>query len=343
MSTNELPEELKGSAELLQEQIQGKELQDVEDVATDDYPDAAVENARMALRWKEETGNPNDCGTQVGWERANQLDNGEDLSEDTINRMVSFFSRHEATQEPDEPKTDCSRMMWKAWGGDEGFRWAESKQEEFTNAREASTGKEEWEHTMRELFDRVWAEDTDKELLEFSNSQVPEFVKTRLRETILSGDAVFSDIESLAGTDLMDFRTQLADGLTQDGWTLGDITGRIMDIDDGISREQAETVARTETAAAVNSAREQAYEETGMAEGEKFYWTGSLDNRTTEACRWLIQETNPNEGGTPVSLEKLRELIAEAPTHDPEMQDDLARPENYVVHPNERKTYTRDV
>jgi len=54
-------------------------------------------------------------------------------------------------------------------------------------------------------------------------------------------------------------------------------------------------------------------------------------------------KTNPNEGGTPVSLEKLRELIAEAPTHDPDMQDDLARPENYVPHINCRKTYARDV
>jgi len=34
-------------------------------------------------------------------------------------------------------------------------------------------------------------------------------------------------------------------------------------------------------------------------------------------------------------------LIEEAPEHDPEMQDDIARPENYVVHPNERKTFTR--
>jgi len=28
---------------------------------------------------------------------------------------------------------------------------------------------------------------------------------------------------------------------------------------------------------------------------------------------------------------------------DDDMQNDLARPENYVVHPNERKTYSRDV
>jgi hypothetical protein len=80
-----------------------------------------------------------------------------------------------------------------------------------------------------------------------------------------------------------------------------------------------------------------------MAEGEKFYWTGSLDDRTTEACKWLIQETNPNENGEPVSLGKLKELIAEAPKHDDDMPNDMARPENFTVHINERKTFTRDV
>jgi len=34
-------------------------------------------------------------------------------------------------------------------------------------------------------------------------------------------------------------------------------------------------------------------------------------------------------------------LIEEAPEHDDSMQNDLARPENYVVHPQERKTFTR--
>ena len=89
-----------------------------------DYPKAAQENARRAISIKEET--ESDCGTQVGWERANQLDNGEALSMDTINRMVSFFARHEENKDGD-PKEDCGALMWLAWGGDEAKRWAESK------------------------------------------------------------------------------------------------------------------------------------------------------------------------------------------------------------------------
>lgn len=335
---------------------------------SDFVPNTDIENTvDGVLEFIDAHGLPNPDAQREGAARANQLKNhaadNDPLAPEFWQEISNFHARHRAqgnhvcdestlpakATEVDNSKFDKCYFDngWfsdKTWGGDAGQEQADRIVSAIEDTEGVSlSATEEWEHTMRELFDRVWADDTDKELLEFSDTQIPEFVATRLRDVILSGDAVFSDIESLAGTDLMDFRTQLADGLTQDGWTLGDITGRIMDIDDGISREKAETVARTETAAAVNSAREQAYEETGMAEGEKFYWTGSLDDRTTDACRWLIQETNPNHGGTPVSLEKLRELIAEAPTHDPEMQDDLARPENYVIHPGERKTYTRDV
>jgi len=37
----------------------------------------------------------------------------------------------------------------------------------------------------------------------------------------------------------------------------------------------------------------------------------------------------------------LKELIEEAPEHDDQMQDDLARPENFVIHPQERSTWAR--
>jgi len=38
-----------------------------------------------------------------------------------------------------------------------------------------------------------------------------------------------------------------------------------------------------------------------------------------------------------------KELIAEAPTHDPDLPDDIARPEAFTTYPNERKTFTRAV
>jgi hypothetical protein len=92
-----------------------------------DYPKQASENAKIALRWAEENG-WGDCGTPVGKTRANQLANGESISRDTIARMAAF-ERHR--QNSDKELGDgCGRLMWLAWGGDEGVEWAQRKLEQ---------------------------------------------------------------------------------------------------------------------------------------------------------------------------------------------------------------------
>ena len=92
-----------------------------------DYPEQAKENAKIALRWAEENG-WGSCGTAVGKQRANQLAKGEPISEDTIARMAAF-ERHR--QNSDKELGDgCGRLMWLAWGGDEGIAWAQRKLEQ---------------------------------------------------------------------------------------------------------------------------------------------------------------------------------------------------------------------
>lgn len=86
-----------------------------------DYPEAAVNNAKRALKWADENG-WGSCGTPVGKARANQLANKEPISRDTIARMASF-KRHE--QNKDVPYKDgCGGLMWDAWGGSAGVEWA---------------------------------------------------------------------------------------------------------------------------------------------------------------------------------------------------------------------------
>ena len=99
-----------------------------------DYPKAATENAKRALKYREESGNPKDCGTPVGWARANQLAKREAISEDTVKRMASF-NRHR--QHKDVPYDEgCGGLMWDAWGGDAGIRWAETKMKEINASSE---------------------------------------------------------------------------------------------------------------------------------------------------------------------------------------------------------------
>ena len=89
-----------------------------------DYPEGARNNAKRAVEYAEENG-WGDCGTAVGKQRAHQLANGENISEDTIARMASF-ARHE--QNKDVPYTEgCGGLMWDAWGGSAGINWAKTK------------------------------------------------------------------------------------------------------------------------------------------------------------------------------------------------------------------------
>ncbi len=71
---------------------EGEKSLELKEETYNDYPEAATNNAKRALKWKEENGS--DCGTPVGWTRANQLANREKISRDTIARMASF-KRHQ--------------------------------------------------------------------------------------------------------------------------------------------------------------------------------------------------------------------------------------------------------
>jgi len=99
------------------------ESQDLQESYTD-YPKAASENPKIALRWAEENG-WGTCGTPGGKARANQLANGEPISRDTIARMAAFERHRQNSQK--ELGDGCGRLMWLAWGGDEGIEWAQRK------------------------------------------------------------------------------------------------------------------------------------------------------------------------------------------------------------------------
>jgi len=132
MSLNEESNEPQNEDEVLLEAIKriivDAERQELRSYT--DYPKAAVENAKIAVRYAEENG-WGSCGTAVGKIRAGQLSNNEPISEETISRMAAF-ERHR--QNSDKELGDgCGRLMWLAWGGDEGVEWAQRKLEQIKN------------------------------------------------------------------------------------------------------------------------------------------------------------------------------------------------------------------
>lgn len=86
--------------------------------------------AKRGLAWVE-AGFGGSNLTRVGLARANQLSKGENISDDTIQRMRSFFARHSnyrsTKHDIKDGKPTPWRVAWDLWGGDEGRSWAEQK------------------------------------------------------------------------------------------------------------------------------------------------------------------------------------------------------------------------
>jgi HK97 family phage prohead protease len=85
--------------------------------------------AKRALEWIAE-GLAGDGFTDVGRARAVQLASGEDISGETVNRMLSFFARQEDSvkgatgfNSGEEGYPTAGRVAWDAWGGDAGQTW----------------------------------------------------------------------------------------------------------------------------------------------------------------------------------------------------------------------------
>lgn len=90
------------------------------------YPPRTVrEEAKRGLALREKAPPSKKAGTRVGLARANQLAKGDPVSIETIQRMVSFFARHEGNEEGEDP-FDKGKQAWFLWGGNTGRRWAEA-------------------------------------------------------------------------------------------------------------------------------------------------------------------------------------------------------------------------
>ena len=95
-------------------------------------PKDVQEAAQRAVRWIDE-GKAGSGFTDTGRHRAHQLADGEDVDDDQIKKMRSYFSRHEVDGDTtgftngEEGFPTAGRVAWDAWGGDPGRRWANSQ------------------------------------------------------------------------------------------------------------------------------------------------------------------------------------------------------------------------
>lgn len=93
------------------------------------YPQSATNNAKRMIEWRDKYGRDVvTAGTEVGWRRASQLANRENISLDVVKRMAQF-NRHRENAKIDpkykgEPYKDNGYVAWNLWGGTAGVDWA---------------------------------------------------------------------------------------------------------------------------------------------------------------------------------------------------------------------------
>ena len=167
-----------------------------------DYPEAAVNNAKRALKWVEKNG-WGSCGEQTGKTRANQIANREKLTRDTIAR-ISGFKRHQ--QNKDVPYSEgCGGLMWDAWGGDAMIDWAERKLRQIE--RNAFAIQSEDEHIITGA---LMLADTPI----YRNDQNGEYYVVFTKETIKQIAQKFFEKGYQSNVNLMHDSGQQMDGIT---------------------------------------------------------------------------------------------------------------------------------
>ena len=166
-------------------------------MATYKPTDGMITAAKRALEWRREYGRG---GTAVGVARARDISNGKRLSEDTVKRMYSFFSRHanNKAKHYDEKKPDGGpsawRISWDLWGGTAGFTWSRGITELLK--------KEDKERNIDETLtkDVEMTEEVIEAEAEVVEAIVDETREVEVEETVEASEAV--EVEAEAAEDI---------------------------------------------------------------------------------------------------------------------------------------------
>ena len=144
-----------------------------------DYPISATNNAKRALRWKEQYGDEVKGGTIVGWTRANQLASRTPLSATTIARMASFARhRKNATVDPkyaSTPWKDRGYVAWLIWGGTSGVNWAIRKSEQIRKQKMSAHTRPEDKEMIDGIIDMLLQIKDLENRLEVAMNQLKQF------------------------------------------------------------------------------------------------------------------------------------------------------------------------
>lgn len=227
------------------------------------------------------------------------------------------------------------------------------------------------DNLLMEAFEKqIWQDDLTKapDMWE-RDDNVPQFVRSHVKEAIDKTDVLYSQFDNIPHTAALKVHEIIKDQLTDpQGWSVETVTHALEEEFEGLAKEQAESIARTEIAATLNKARELAYSAaqaaqaanesrniTGIPETEgpedvdvdeeereiRYYWAGPEDSHTTKLCSSVKDEIE-SRGGY-VTKDELKNILREkAEKYEEESGALLNRIDSFLPHFNCRHTFIRE-
>jgi uncharacterized protein len=160
--------------------------------------------AKRALEWIAE-GLAGSGFTDVGRARAVQLASGEDVSADVVNRMISYFARHEVDKQAtgftfgEDGFPSAGRVAWDAWGGDAGQSWVNGLPDDTRDGLDLIVD------TTNEMEDRQMEDyPLTKEELMYKVSELKGEVLELVGKLAKTVDKVSEMVEAIAEPEVMD-------------------------------------------------------------------------------------------------------------------------------------------
>jgi HK97 family phage prohead protease len=160
--------------------------------------------AKRALEWIAE-GLAGSGFTDVGRARAVQLASGQDVSADVVNRMISYFARHEVDKQAtgfsfgEDGFPSAGRVAWDAWGGDAGQSWVNGLPDDTRDGLDLIVD------TTNEMEDRQMEDyPLTKEELMYKVSELKGEVLELVGKLAKTVDKVSEMVEAIAEPEIMD-------------------------------------------------------------------------------------------------------------------------------------------
>jgi len=169
---------------------------------------------------------------------------------------------------------------------------------------------------------------------------VPEFVREVIEYVIETQDVIFTEIEDLPHDAGLRIKEILKEELQEpEGWSIDSLTESFSE-ELRVSEDKAQSIARTESGAVLNTSREVAYEASPGSDDFVYYWSGADDSRTTDLCHDIKNEVDDRGGAVP--MDELKQILADKATDYPNYGTP-GRVDDWMPHYNCRHSFVRDV